>query len=55
MWTVCPCKVQGYLRAPVVQGDMFLPVWCFGQGRIEQRLPMFGEPVQENNQGKAAV
>lgn len=29
--------------------------WCFGQGCIEQWLPLSGEFVQENHQGEAAV
>lgn len=28
---------------------------CFAQGRVQQWLPLSGEPVQENHQGEAAV
>lgn len=48
---------KGYLARAVVWLDMLLLLsfWGFLQGCIQQRLPLPGELVQENNQGKAAV
>lgn len=42
-WESVQCAVLGVIS------------WCFGQGCIEQWLPLSGEFVQENHQGEAAV